>query len=230
MKKLFLEIFIFLAVFFSAYFFIFQEGSTTGGRAVFLALFGLIFLFYFSYTDAKKALNSWFASDTETEQVKEKLRSHSNLINDIIDSMTRTSNKLEETEKHIFEISGPSKKRAEQINAKLDTLSLGHEEIRERFREFEKRLNIQTETSENFMQLLENYSDRIRNLESEINLIQEQIKPIEKKELVACFFDYNGKPEKSICEKCTYSDRNEYRKMVCVNCFNFQFSPKDKKK
>lgn len=173
MKKLFLEIFIFLAVFFSAYFFIFHEGSTTGDRATFLAVFGLIFLFYFSYTDAKRALNSWFASDTEVEGVKEKLKNHSELIDQLITSICKISSSVEE-------ISGPGKKRAEQINTKLDTLSLGHEEICERFREFEKRLNIQTETSENFMQLLENYSDRIRNLESEINLIQEQIKPIKK--------------------------------------------------
>lgn len=56
MKKLFLEIFIFLAVFFSAYLFIFQEGSTTEQRAAFLAIWFFLLFCYFLFIKQFKAV------------------------------------------------------------------------------------------------------------------------------------------------------------------------------
>ena len=55
MKKFILELFSFLALFFGAYSFIFQEGSTTGGRALFFVSFFIVFCCYLLFIKQFKA-------------------------------------------------------------------------------------------------------------------------------------------------------------------------------
>lgn len=120
MKKLFLEIFIFLAVFFSAYLFVFQEGSTTGGRALFSLTWLFLLCCYLLFIKQFKAVEI-----------------------------------------------------------------LGLKEILE----------------------------RVETLEKEINFIQEQIKPTQRKS----FYKSIGNPDYKVCNFCFYENTES-----CQTCINYQ--------